>query len=150
MRSKALLSATLLLLPLTGGCGADEPLGRASMAIELMGVNPAAVGSVTVFVLGGSGRGCTDIYSGAVDPLSPAAGLVGMKNVAFTGTTASASFGGIPTGNRLFYVEAYSTSNGVGLPLGNGCALARVKQDKTTRVAINSVCARNSNGQCVD
>ena len=149
MRQKgSLLLAALLLLTLTPGCGPEEPLGHATMAIELMGVNPASVGSITVFVLGGSGRSCTDIYSGAVDPLSPAAGLVGMKSAAFTGTTVSLRFGNIPTGSRLFYLEAYAASDGTGLVLGNGCGLAKVKEGKTTRVTIDSVCQRSSNGQC--
>jgi len=143
--------AIAVLLAATG-CGPAEDVGRAQMGVRLA-LDPALVNSLTVFVLGAGGGSCTDIYDGSVDPFRPGADLVAMETVPLDGTSATVHIGTIPTGDRLFYVEAYASADGTGSSagvLGTGCARAKVKAGKTASVEISSVCKRDVTGLCVD
>ena len=148
---RAIPGAMLLCLLLglaAPGCGTDEPVGAISLDLTLRAVDPGAVGSLTIYVLGN--KACIDLYSGDVDPLAPGANLQGLKNVRLSGGSGTARFGSIPTGKKSFFVEAYASNDGAGLPLGTGCGMATVKESGTARVTIDSVCPRNSLGQCTD
>jgi hypothetical protein len=109
------------LIVLLCGCGGGGEVSSVSMGLSAgSGLDPAAVKSVEVLVLGGDRASCAR----ALEPNSPLDDpeLTVVRHALFAVDGTAKHLGGVPANQHLvFYAEAFATTDGQRPYIGRGC-----------------------------